>query len=74
MTTHEEYFLTPEEVAALLRVPLATVYCWRTKGLGPPGARVGRHLRYRRDAVLEWAKKGEGKHPLPLAATVKRRE
>lgn len=46
--------MTPEEVAALARVPLATVRYWRYSGDGPPGFRIGRRVRYRREAVEQW--------------------
>ncbi|GAA1005495.1 hypothetical protein Aple_051170 [Acrocarpospora pleiomorpha] len=47
-------FLTPDELAELFTVPLETVYQWRRKHTGPPGFRVGRHLRYDLTAVLAW--------------------
>ncbi|WP_405018143.1 helix-turn-helix domain-containing protein [Kitasatospora sp. NBC_00070] len=47
-------YLTPEDVASLFGVPLETVYQWRRKRTGPPGFRVGRHLRYHPDAVAQW--------------------
>ncbi|MEU8511602.1 helix-turn-helix domain-containing protein [Kitasatospora sp. NPDC048722] len=47
-------FLTPEDIAALFGIPLETVYQWRRKRTGPPGFRVGRHLRYHPDAVAQW--------------------
>jgi excisionase family DNA binding protein len=47
-------YMTTDEVAQLLRVPTKTLYAWRYKGYGPPAARVGRHLLYRRHAVLKW--------------------
>ena len=47
-------YLEPEEVAALFRVPLETVYQWRRKRTGPPGFRVGRHLRYDPAALAQW--------------------
>ena len=43
---------SPEEVADRYGVPLATVYGWRTKGYGPIGVKIGRHVRYS-DAALE---------------------
>ncbi|MGX7825629.1 helix-turn-helix transcriptional regulator [Actinokineospora sp. 24-640] len=43
-----------DEVAAYLRVPVTTVYQWRTRGYGPVGRRVGRHLRYRAEDVARW--------------------
>jgi excisionase family DNA binding protein len=47
-------FLSPEDLAAELRVPLATVYGWRYKGTGPRALKVGRHVRYRREDVDAW--------------------
>ncbi|HWT78644.1 MAG TPA: helix-turn-helix domain-containing protein [Candidatus Methylomirabilis sp.] len=43
-----------KEVSELLRVPVATVYAWRHKGEGPPGIKVGRHIRFRRRDVESW--------------------
>jgi excisionase family DNA binding protein len=47
-------YFTPADVAELLGVPLDTVYQWRYKRTGPPGFRVGRHLRYDPRAVSQW--------------------
>lgn len=49
-----ERLLTPDEVAWLLGKPKATLYAWRSRGLGPAGVRVGNHLRYRRREVERW--------------------
>lgn len=46
--------LSPQELAAYLGVPLATVYGWRYRGNGPPGIRIGRHLRYRWSDLQTW--------------------
>jgi excisionase family DNA binding protein len=46
--------LGPQELADWLGVPLGTVYRWRTNGDGPPGLRVGKHLRYRVQDVERW--------------------
>lgn len=46
--------VTVDEVARRLDVPKATLYGWRYKGKGPPGHRVGKHLRYRWSDVLAW--------------------
>ena len=46
--------LAPVDVAALLGVPVATVYKWRSKGQGPPGHKVGRHVRYVHSEVMHW--------------------
>ena len=52
----------PEEVADYFKVPLQTVYQWRSRGTGPKGIRVGRHTRYRRSDVEAWltAQEAEG--------------
>ncbi|MEV5942669.1 helix-turn-helix domain-containing protein [Streptomyces sp. NPDC051994] len=39
-------YLTPEDVAEIFKVPLETVYGWRKTRTGPPGFRVGKHVRY----------------------------
>lgn len=46
--------LTADEVADILGVPLATVYQWRSRSVGPRGYRVGRHLRFREIDVEMW--------------------
>lgn len=43
-----------DQLAAYLNVPKRTLYRWRTLGYGPHGIRVGRYVRYRRSAVLDW--------------------
>jgi predicted DNA-binding transcriptional regulator AlpA len=42
------------EVAKFLGVPATTLYQWRYQGYGPPGARVGRYLRYDPRDVRAW--------------------
>ncbi|GGZ10097.1 helix-turn-helix transcriptional regulator [Streptomyces poonensis] len=39
-------YLTPDDIADMFEVPKETVYQWRKKRTGPPGFRVGKHLRY----------------------------
>ena len=50
---------TIDEVAAFLRIPVATLYRWRTHEEGPPAFRVGRHLRYDSQAVYTWLRRNE---------------
>lgn len=46
---------TPEDVSEFLGgVPVATLYQWRHKGIGPKSRRVGRHLRYKPEDVRTW--------------------
>ncbi|MFJ4754704.1 helix-turn-helix domain-containing protein [Streptomyces sp. NPDC088763] len=52
--TLPERYLTPEDVAELLRIPVETLYQWRRKRTGPPAFRVGRHLRYDPVRLREW--------------------
>jgi len=51
---HLDQLLTVEDLAEYLDVPVATVYAWRHRHNGPPGFRVGRHLRYRLNDVERW--------------------
>lgn len=54
-------YLTPVDLAEMLGVPVATLYQWRYQRTGPPGFRVGRHVRYDPKAVQKWIESlGEG--------------
>lgn len=44
----------PKELADYLGVPVQTIYPWRTKHYGPPGRRIGKHLRFRPADVEQW--------------------
>jgi len=46
--------LSVEDLAEYLGVPVATLYAWRYHRDGPPGFRVGRHVRYRWADIEEW--------------------
>jgi excisionase family DNA binding protein len=46
--------LTVEDLADYLNVPAATIYAWRHRRQGPPGFRVGRHLRFRWSDIERW--------------------
>lgn len=50
----ENRLVTVEELADYLGVPAATLYQWRYRREGPPGFRVGRHVRYRWADVEKW--------------------
>jgi excisionase family DNA binding protein len=49
-----EPLMTTAEVAAYLRVPVATIHQWRYRSEGPRAAKVGRHLRFRKADVDAW--------------------
>jgi excisionase family DNA binding protein len=51
---HRDRLLTVKELAEYLGVPVATLYQWRHRGEGPPGFKVGRHVRYRRTDIEAW--------------------
>ena len=43
-----------KDVADYLDIPLQTLYQWRSRGFGPPGVRLGRHVKYRPEDVRAW--------------------
>ncbi|NPV78211.1 MAG: helix-turn-helix domain-containing protein [Anaerolineae bacterium] len=56
-------FLTAEEVAEYLRLPLSTVYkLVQDKKL--PGFKVGKHWRFRKDSIEKWINDQERKNVL----------
>ena len=52
--TAGEKLMSPADVSEMLGIPVHTLYRWRCRGNGPVGYRVGRHVRYRREAVEAW--------------------
>jgi len=54
MATITSELLTIDELARYLKVPRATVVTWRARGGGPPGMKVGRHVRYAVEDVVSW--------------------
>jgi excisionase family DNA binding protein len=50
-----EPLMTIAEVAALTRIPVNTLYHYRATGQGgPPSAKIGRRVMYRRADVLDY--------------------
>ena len=49
--------LSPQDLADLCQVPLATVYRWNHYGNGPLPLHIGRHVRYRPSDVEVWLAK-----------------
>jgi excisionase family DNA binding protein len=45
---------TTDEVAALLSVPLDTIYKWHKEGTGPPEYQMHKESHYRRSDVVRW--------------------
>ncbi|WP_239160190.1 helix-turn-helix transcriptional regulator [Virgisporangium ochraceum] len=52
--TEPDPLLSVDQVARWLGKPKATLYAWRSRGLGPRAIRVGNVLRYRRSEVEGW--------------------
>jgi excisionase family DNA binding protein len=52
----------PDEFAAELGIPGKTLAEWRSRGLGPAYVKVGRHVRYRREAIDKWLE-GQTRQP-----------
>lgn len=47
--------LSIEDLSAELKIPLPTLYTWRSRGKGPQGFRLANsHVRYRRSEVDRW--------------------
>jgi predicted DNA-binding transcriptional regulator AlpA len=50
----DDELLTMQEVAHVVRVPVATLRYWRHLGTGPRSFRIGRSVRYWRTEVFAW--------------------
>jgi predicted DNA-binding transcriptional regulator AlpA len=50
----DDELLTMQEVADVVRVPVATLRYWRHLGTGPRSFRIGRSVRYWRTEVFAW--------------------
>lgn len=57
-----ERLMSLGDLSEMLGVPVNTLYGWRVRGEGPPGYRVGRHVRYRRSAVEAWLETQTDEH------------
>jgi excisionase family DNA binding protein len=49
-----EEYLTTEELAALLKVPVRTVHRWRYRGESPPAVKIRGTLRFPLSGVQAW--------------------
>ena len=50
----DDELLTMQEVADVVRVPVATLRYWRHLGTGPRSFRLGRRVLYRSDDLRSW--------------------
>lgn len=53
-TTGRDEWLGLDQIADELGVPLRTMYAQRSKGIGPRGYKIGRHVRVRRSDLDAW--------------------
>lgn len=58
-----EPLLDVGELAAYLRIPVSTVYDWRTRGLGPRAYRFGKHLKFALSDVRIWIEQQRDPEP-----------
>ena len=58
----QEALLSPQDLAKLCGVPVATIYRWNHCGDGPMPLHVGRHVRYRPSDVDLWLEAQESRH------------
>lgn len=49
-----EKLWSTQELAEFLGIPVQSIYQWRKRNYGPPGRKMGRHIRYRRSEVERW--------------------
>lgn len=49
-----EQWLTRDEVAERLKIPVSTIKYWASQRKGPRFARFGNHCRYRLSDVIAW--------------------
>ena len=64
MSTKQPPVMTVDEVAEYLRIPRASVYKLAQRGR-IPCQKVGRHWRFRREAVDEWLDNGHEREGYP---------
>ncbi len=64
--------MTIDEVAAYLQVPKNTIYRWRHHQDGPRAVRLGKHLRFKRDHVLDFVERLEREQEVADPAHMRR--
>ncbi|MFI0772349.1 helix-turn-helix domain-containing protein [Streptomyces sp. NPDC021218] len=52
--TCDHTWVSVDGLADELQIPKSTIYGWKSRGIGPRWARVGKHLRARRTDVDAW--------------------
>lgn len=62
-TRDQPLFMTPDEVAALLRTTRKAVYTMIERGLLPGVTRVGRRVLIRTEVLLDWLRQKSAPSP-----------
>ena len=71
MTTAFPDIMTINEACQYLRIPLSSMYKLAQEGK-IPGQKVGRHWRFRREAIDRWLEENPFRHEQPEAEEVVR--
>jgi excisionase family DNA binding protein len=50
----EREWLSVDDLASELDLPIGTIYAWRARGRGPRAHRIGKYLKFRRKDVELW--------------------
>lgn len=50
----KEILLSPDEVEEIFNIPATTLEKWRSKKIGPPYHKLGKHIRYKPQDVEKW--------------------
>jgi excisionase family DNA binding protein len=64
-TTSQEW-LSPDQLAEWLGVPVRSIYSWIHEGTVPRSHKIGRHRRFRRADVEAWLAE-RADNPVPAA-------
>ncbi|QBJ94983.1 DNA-binding protein [Rhodococcus sp. ABRD24] len=54
MQTSEDYWLSREEVAGRIKLPVKTLAQWASQGKGPRFSKIGRFARYKMSDLIAW--------------------
>ena len=68
--TSSASWLTTEDLAARMKVPVRTVHRWNTDGTGPRRYRFGRSVRYKLADVEAWEAEHAVDQPQPVPVAV----
>ncbi len=47
-------WMSPQDLADWLDVPVKTIYVWNSSRTGPRATKVGKHIRYSRQSIASW--------------------